>query len=53
MCVRCVCVILFFHSYDDDERKQHYEEIKADLSVAEENLHSLVDGKVRRYVYLN
>ncbi|XP_003386577.1 PREDICTED: exocyst complex component 4-like [Amphimedon queenslandica] len=30
-------------SYDDDERRQHYEEIQADLDVAEENLHSLVD----------
>ena len=31
-------------SYDDEERKQHYDAIKADLSVAEENMDSLVKG---------
>lgn len=32
-------------SIDDEERKQHYEEIKNDLDIAEDNMDTLVSGK--------
>ncbi len=29
---------------DDEERQQHYQTIKADLDIAEENMNDLVEG---------
>ena len=48
----CVCIYIYMYniivyilcSIDDEERKQHYFEIKADLDVAEENMDTLVRG---------
>ena len=41
--INIMCIIIIF-SIDDEERKQHYFEIKADLDVAEENMDTLVRG---------
>ena len=34
------------YSIDDEEREQHYQEIKHDLEVAEENMNDTVEGEV-------
>ena len=39
-------IISVIVSIDDEERKQHYEEIKNDLNIAEDNMDSLVSGKL-------
>lgn len=38
-------------SIDDEERKQHYEEIKNDLDIAEDNMDTLVSGKLEPWSY--